>query len=287
MTRIAVIADIHGNLPALEATLDDIAAERVDEVLVAGDLVGRGPQGSAVVARVRQAGLPCIRGNHEDYLLSFRRREVPEGWLEAREWAASRWMAGELTDADEAFLDALPFTTTSELEPQLRLFHGSPRSYNEGLGHWTSREVFLEHLRGIDEHVLICAHTHRAGVWEFDEGIVANVGSVGLPFNGDWRAQYAVFEGSAQRWAVQMRQVAYDRDAFLATYRSSGFFEAGDATARMLELEVRTARPHLVPFLKWSEYAGLEPVLEHVEDFLEVFDPHASLRDFVDSIGGP
>ena len=286
MTRIAVIADIHGNLPALDAALDDIADQGVDEVLVAGDLVGRGPQGSAVVRRVREAGLPAVRGNHEDYLLSFRRREVPEGWLEAREWAASRWMAAELTDDDEAFLDALPFTMTSPSEPELRLFHGSPRSYNEGLGHWTARRVLLDHLGGIDEHVLVCAHTHRAGLWEFEEGIVANVGSVGLPFNGDPRAQYAIFEGSGRRWSVRMRQVDYDRDAFLETYRSSGFYEAGGATARLLELEVRTARPHLVPFLKWAEFEGVEPVLDHLAAFLDSFDPTGSLRDFIASIGG-
>ncbi len=76
MHKIAVLADIHGNLPALEAVLADIDAQRPDEVLVGGDLVGRGPQGSAVVRCIRERGWRAVRGNHEDYLLGFRRA----GW---------------------------------------------------------------------------------------------------------------------------------------------------------------------------------------------------------------
>ncbi len=75
MARIAVIADIHGNMPALEAVISDLADQAVDEVLVGGDLVGRGPEGSRVVKRVRELGWPAIGGNHEDYLLAFRRGE--------------------------------------------------------------------------------------------------------------------------------------------------------------------------------------------------------------------
>ena len=93
MPRIAVIADIHANMPALEAVIRDIEQQEIDEVLVGGDLVGRGPQGSAVVKRIIEEGWAGVRGNHEDYLLNFRRRTVREEWLTAEEWSALRWMA--------------------------------------------------------------------------------------------------------------------------------------------------------------------------------------------------
>ena len=78
MTLIAVLADVHGNVPALEAVLDDIVAQRPDEVLVGGDLVGRGPCGKEVVLRLSELGWRGVRGNHEDYLLAFRHRRVPD-----------------------------------------------------------------------------------------------------------------------------------------------------------------------------------------------------------------
>lgn len=279
MTRIAVIADIHSNLPALNAVLEDIESCSVDEVLVNGDLVGRGPQGSAVLRRVRRLGLRSTRGNHEDYMLSFRRREVPEDWLEAEEWNAARWMAAELSDDDIDFIDALPFTLTSDLEPQLRLFHGSPRSHSEGLGGWTPDEKLREHLESIEEQVLVVAHTHRPLHWQTSDGLIVNVGSVGLPFNGDSRAQYAVFEGTGSTFDVSMRQVEYDRDRSLEAFESTGFITEGGATAFLLRKELVTARPHLVPFLKWAEATGRTPLMSEVDEFLEIFDPELSMRE--------
>ena len=176
MTRIAVLADIHGNLPALEAVIDDLAEQKVDEVLVGGDLVGRGPQGSAVARRIRELGWPSVRGNHEDYLLDFRRGNVPDDWLVTAPWAASRWMAAELTDEDVDYIDSLPFTlaprsaSASDGVSGLRVFHGSPAGIDDGLGTWSPDDVLSGHLRGIEESVLVCCHTHRPMIREVPEG---------------------------------------------------------------------------------------------------------------------
>ena len=277
MNRVAVIADIHANLFALDAVLDDIDELGVDEIVVNGDLVGRGPQGSAVVERVMERGLRSSRGNHEDYTLSMRRAQVEREWLEAPQWACARWMAAELAAEHAAFLDSLPFTITSRVEPQLRLFHGSPQSYNEGIGPWSDAATIENHWRSIDETVLVVAHTHRAMRWSVANGLVVNVGSVGMPFNGDWRAQYAVFEGSGDEFEVSIRRVEYDREALLHYYRTSGFWDEGNAMARLLAIEIQTARSHLVPFVKWSEHRGTPPVLEHLDEFLSAYQPDTSI----------
>lgn len=285
MTRIAVIADVHGNLPALEAVLDDLTTARVDEVLVGGDLVGRGPQGHAVVRRIESLGWPCVRGNHEDYLLGFRRGEVPDEWWLDGEWAASRWMAAELTDEDERYIDALPFTVTSELEPELRLVHGSPRSNDEGLGPWCTDRQLEGFWDLVDEPLLVCAHTHRPLIRHFDDrGLVVNVGSVGLPFNRDRRAQYAVLERRRDGWDVELRQVPYDLDEILEVYETSGFLREGDVTARLLKLELEHAVPLLVPFLQWAEVRNVPPARADVDDFLEFHTPGESLRTFFERL---
>jgi len=280
MSRIAIVADIHGNIPALEAVIADISRQAVDEVLVGGDLVGRGPQGSAVTRRIRELGWPSIRGNHEDYVLTFRRGEVPSDWLEADEWAASRWMAEELSEEDAQYLDALPLSLTSHLQPELRLVHGSPRGPNDGIGPWTTDRQMEAHASSVREFLLVCAHTHRPLDRTFSTGRIVNVGSVGLPFNGDRRAQYAVFEFAKDQIDVQFRRVAYDLNAILEIYESSGFLAAGGVTAQLLKMELEQAEPFLVPFLQWAATLGVDPVGSNIRHFLDFYDPKEPMRTF-------
>lgn len=286
---IAVLADIHGNMPALEAVLADIERRRPDEVLVGGDLVGRGPEGSRVVATIRDAGWPTIRGNHEDYLLDFRRRRVPEPWWSQRRWAASRWMAAELSDSDIAWIEQLPFSLRSAAEPGLLLVHGTPESANAGLGPWTSDEELRRHLAAVDAEILICGHTHRPMDRRLPAGRVVNVGAVGLPFNRDPRAQYTVFQRQGDGWQVEPRRVDYDRRETLDIYERSGFLADGGITARLLKLELEEATAYLVPFLKWAELSGRRPNRQELDTFLAAYDPdlpmHEQLRRMGESSG--
>ena len=280
MSRVAVLADIHGNIPALEAVVTDIADQDVDEVLVGGDLVGRGPQGSEVVRRIRELGWPSVRGNHEDYLLTFRRGQVPANWLEADEWSAARWMAEELEDEDVTYIRDLPFSLHSRRLPHLFIVHASPRSNDDGIGPWTSVRRRRIHLDSIEESVLVCAHTHRPLHQRFPDGQVVNVGSVGLPFNADQRAQYAIFELVDGQTAVEFRQVPYDLAAILEIYESSGFLAKGGVTAELLRLELENAQPFLVPFLQWASTLGVPPVADRLESFRDFYDPNEPIRTF-------
>ncbi|MEJ2084636.1 MAG: metallophosphoesterase family protein [Acidobacteriota bacterium] len=281
MSRIAILADIHGNVPALEAVIADISKQAVDEVLVGGDLVGRGPEGSAVTRRIRDLEWSSIRGNHEDYVLTFRRGEVPSDWLEADEWAASRWMAEELSEEDADFLDSLPLSLTSRLEPELRLFHGSPRGPNDGIGPWTTDRQMEAHAASVRESLLVCAHTHRPLDRSFSTGRIVNVGSVGLPFNGDQRAQYAIFEFGGDGLDVEFRRVDYDLNAILRIYETSGFLAAGGVTAQLLKMELEQAEPFLVPFLHWASTLGVDAVGSNIRRFLDFYDPKEPMRSFV------
>lgn len=285
MTRIAVLSDVHGNVPALEAAIADLAAQAVDEVLVGGDLVGRGPQGSAVVRRIAELGWRSIRGNHEEYLLELRRDEAPRDPLHPVELAAASWMADELGEDELAWIARLPFTLTAATDAGLRLVHGSPLSTREGIGPWLSDRRVGEHLDRVREDLLVCAHTHRPLHRRVNGGQVVNVGSVGLPFNGDRRAQYAIFErGPDGGWTVEPRKVPYDVARTLAIYERSGFDEAGGITARLLRLELEHASPVLVPFLRWSAAHGEQPDAEAVAAFLAVYRPGEPLGPFFERL---
>jgi predicted phosphodiesterase len=282
MPRVAILSDVHGNLPALRAVLADIDRQRPDEILVGGDLVGRGPQGSLVVRTIRERGWRTIRGNHEQYLLDFRCGEIPAAWREAEEWAAARWMAAELAPQDVDFIASLPDDLVSRALPHVRLVHGTPDSANEGIGPWTSGRRICRHLESITESVLVCAHTHRPLERLFDGGQVVNVGSVGLPFNRDPRAQYAILEGRGDRVDVEFRRVDYDRGELLSIYESSGFQAAGGVTARLLRMEIEAAAPYLVPFLSWVAAEGRSPGSDSIEAFLSVYHPDRQREFFRD-----
>ena len=280
MTRIAVLADVHGNVPALEAVIEDVTSQQPDEVLVGGDLVGRGPCGKQVVRRINEMGWRSVRGNHEDYLLAFRQERVKGHWLTAPEWSAARWMAAELDDAAVRSIESLPLTLSSHLAPELRLVHGTPRSNSEGIGPWTSRRQMEAHFSAVPEPVLVCGHTHRPLECRLPDGIVVNVGAVGLPFNRDRRAQYALFQFGSDETEVEFRRVEYDLDQTVRDYETSGFLRHGGATARLLMLELETAAPFLVPFIEWARAKGVTPLEAEVGAFRQFYDPDESFSSF-------
>lgn len=281
VVRIAILADVHGNLPALAAVVDAIAREGPDLVLVGGDVVGRGPSGRRAVERVRKLGWPTIRGNHEEYLLAFRAGEVPAEWLELDEWAASRWMAQELGEDAAAWVAGLPFSLTPPEAPDIRLVHGTPASTREGIGPWLSDERLGQLLTESGASCLVCGHTHRPMVRQLAGGALVNVGSVGLPFDGDRRACWALLRGEpGVGWEVEIRRESWSLDELVAIYRETGFLEAGGVTAELLLLEHTLARPYLVPFLAWTEARGLTPRREELHAFRDFYRPGESLRTF-------
>lgn len=282
--RIAIFADVHGNIPALSAVLKDLELIQPDEILVGGDLVGRGPQGGAVIDEIRSRRWPSVRGNHEEYLTSFRRREVPSHWLTSDDWDASRWMAAELTEEHEHYIASLPFSLNAG-GGEIFLTHGSPVSTNDGLGPWSRDRKLEKALSMIDGELLVCAHTHRPMLRKVGAGMVVNIGSVGLPFNGDRRAQYALFHSRTSDWDVEFRQVEYNLEETLEIYRESGFLQTGGVTSDLLRLELLHAAPFLVPFQKWADVVGARHDLEHVEEFLSFYDAQEPMRDFFLRLG--
>ncbi len=188
-------------------------------------------------------------------------------------------MAAELGDDDADWIEGLPPAVHSAARPELLLVHGTPESANAGIGPWTSDRELRRHLAGVDAEVLVCGHTHRPLDRSLPEGRVVNVGSVGLPFNRDPRAQYALFHHAGGGWQVEFRRLDYDRERIFRIYERSGFLDQGGVTAELLRLELERAAPFLVPFLKWAELTGREPGRRELGRFLAEYDPSRPLRE--------
>jgi len=162
MTRIAILGDIHGNLPALEAVTADLETLAPDLVIVDGDVVNRGPQSRECVQAVRAQGWPTVFGNHEQYMLTFGEGRVPDGW--DSDWGMpARRVAEELSADEMAYLRALPwhYIVGEPGLPAIRIVHGSPRALNDGLGFWMTDEELCAAVASVPEPVVVGAHTHR------------------------------------------------------------------------------------------------------------------------------
>jgi predicted phosphodiesterase len=265
--RIAVLADIHGNLPALEAVLDDAAQHAVDRYVVNGDVVNRGPQGVEVLHRLARLEADHTVGNHDDLLLKLADGDeaVPDDFRRSPFWRATRWCAADLAAAGA--LDALrgwPMAVRiggagggdAKGEPSLLITHGSPRHFREGYGAHLSDAMISEIVEMHPADVLVGSHTHHPLRRRWGRYEVLNTGAVGVPFNGDGRAQYLWLTLVDGAWRPTFRRVAYDRDAALAAYHDRGYLEEGGLLARLFRDETRDARSYVVPFQMWTEANG-------------------------------
>lgn len=260
MARVAILADIHGNLPALEAVMADLARLAPDQVIVNGDIVNRGPQSKSCLAAVRATGWPVVFGNHEEYVLKFAAGELPDLWRSDL-WLPTRHVTEcELTEADRAYFRGLPWAHVIDAPglPSVRVVHGSPRALNEGIGFWLSDADLLALAGGVPEPVLVGAHTHRPFERRVGDRWFLNSGAVGAPFNGVPDAQYLLLTGRNGDWQAEFRHVPYDRAPVYAAWEQSGQL-ARSMTAQVFKYEVETATFHLKTYFDFCHDRGLEP----------------------------
>ena len=158
--RIALIADIHGNRVALDAILDEVTAERVDQIICLGDIVAFGPQPAEVVARLRDLGCPVVMGDTDASVLWPEAPATDETLRRLQD--VGRWARERLTLTDRDFLGSLPATWVFALTSSVSLlcFHGSPRSFKDRITATTRAEELDRMLDGKVAQVFAGGHTH-------------------------------------------------------------------------------------------------------------------------------
>jgi putative phosphoesterase len=214
MKAITIISDIHANIHALEAVLEDIERQGLQNRYCLGDLVGYGVYPNEVVERVRAEGIPTIMGNYDqgvgnesdDCGCAYRDKFSEE--LGKRSIA---WSNAHTTRENKAFLRGLDSQMALKMgELDVLLVHGSPRKINEYL--FEDRpDASLERLMdsaGVD--VLVCGHTHLPYHRILPSGRqVINAGSVGKPKDGDPRACYLTLSMVDGKLVSQFQRVPY------------------------------------------------------------------------------
>jgi len=244
---VAIMADVHANLPALEAVLADVAARGIAEVVVAGDLVGFGASPNAVVDRLVGSGATLIRGNHEeDYVGGYADPAQRAAWRANPDLAGMCWYLDRLGSCRAALLTALP--DRHWLDPATLVTHGSPRHVRDAVLAETPAEDLAAMFGAECPRLTFVGHTHLPVIRAVPWGRVVNVGSVGAPL-GDPRATYAVATRAADAadgdWTVALLRFAYDVEAAIAAY-DAGMGAVDPIFAALLAHQLRTGR-HVLP----------------------------------------
>jgi putative phosphoesterase len=188
--RVAALNDVHGNLPALEAVLAELEGERIDEIVAGGDLV-LGPFPGECLALLRERD------------------------------EQNAWCADQLDDEARAFVAAWPPTVSCD---GVLYCHATPENDEDILTRGTPPEVVAAALSGADESLIVAGHTHQQYEQTVGNKRLVNAGSVGLPYEGEPAAFWAIVEDGE----VELRRTDYDVDAAVELILGSGFPTAAD-----------------------------------------------------------
>jgi predicted phosphodiesterase len=221
--RIAIVSDVHGNLVALEAVIADLRRQAPDLVLHGGDLAVNGPRPVEVVERVRELGWPGVRGNTDEIpftpeLEAEVRAGAPKisGWLDVLFGRLGPWAAERLGEERTSWLRGLPERRD---EGDLRLVHASPRNLWQAPMPDADAAELERVYAPLGGSPVVYGHIHRPFVAEFDDLLVANSGSTGMPWDGDPRASYLLVDDGRP----EVRRVGYDIDAARRDAHDAGF----------------------------------------------------------------
>jgi len=194
---VAVLSDIHANLAALDAALAELERRGADAIVVAGDLVGDGPDPAGVVALLRRKGFRTVRGNVDDKVteLAALPRDAQAALLEKRKKADLVRSARALGRADLEWIRKLPESLRLDFEGRrMLLVHGSPLGSTDYVFPSITPQALAAKLGAERPDVLACGHSHIPFARRIGGVTVVNAGSVGRPVDGDPRGAYALVE---------------------------------------------------------------------------------------------
>lgn len=222
--KIAILSDVHGNLPALEAVIADARSQDVETFWHLGDFVGYGPYVDDVIDVLFKTCSAQVIGNYDQKVLKFPKKKDKWKTRKKRDkYLAFQWAWKKLSKENAKRLKSLPEQSKQEVD-QLRILltHGGPAAVDEAIGPDTSDER-LEQLAALtDTDVILCGHTHVPFHRTINDVTFVNPGSVGRPEGGDWRASYAILDVRADGLSVRFQRVSYDIERLSQAIHAAG-----------------------------------------------------------------
>ncbi len=220
--RLGILTDIHANVPALEAVLEDLRAQQFDQLVSLGDVVGYGPDPHGCLNILADLPIEHLQGNHEARLL-----DLPTGRFNTMAETAIEFNRAQLSDDEMKFIADFP--PQRSIGKDVLAVHGSPYDRDEYILGLDQMHAAIESLAESDHWICVCGHTHQQYVFDGERAkagpltvelsrekrYLINAGSVGQPRDGDPRAAYALID--LESGQLDLRRVEYDVE------RAAGF----------------------------------------------------------------
>jgi predicted phosphodiesterase len=242
--KVAAFSDVQANLPALEETIAQIRAWDPDLVVMAGDLINRGPDSRGCLelfaAQQRQHGWLAVNGNHEEWVLRCG-RQAPRSDGERAVRAFTDWAWGQIAPCAElleGWADHLTFHPPGA-DAWVHVTHGTMVSNRDGISPNVTDESLVGKLPA-EIALFVTGHTHRPHQRRTQGIDIVNVGSAGSSFDGDPRASYARLMWHGGRWHTEIVRFDYDLERAARDFEESGFLDQS-ALARLVYLEWQRA----------------------------------------------
>jgi putative phosphoesterase len=223
---VAVITDIHANLPALQAALARIDELGIERIYCGGDLVGYGPHPNEVCALIAERAIPTIYGNY-DYAIARDLHDCGCAYITPHDRELGQrsveWTLAHTDQTSKAFMRALPFDLRFRVgATAVHLVHGSPRKVNEYLFEDKPASLYERLAAAEPDQVLVFGHTHKPWIHSYGAVRFVNCGSVGKPKDGDPRGAFAILAATADDVEVTIERVEYDAEAVAREVASAG-----------------------------------------------------------------
>ncbi|MBN1536001.1 MAG: metallophosphoesterase family protein [Anaerolineales bacterium] len=225
---VALLGDIHANLPALEAVIAHAQAHHVQQYWNTGDFLGYGAFPNEIFDCLHHIGAVSIVGNYDLKVLNFPTKQ--RKWKKNKrpgKYLAFKWAHEQLLEENAQYLRSLPEKLEMEIENRrILMVHGSPESIDEMLCDKTPVKRLENLAKGSQVDVIVCGHTHQAFLRQVQDVWFVNPGSVGRPGDGDPRAAYALLDIRDDSFGVQQFRIDYDIARAVDAIRKAGLPEA-------------------------------------------------------------
>ena len=234
--KFAVLSDIHGNMFALRAVLEDMKQFNVKRVLCLGDLAMAGPEPNKTIDFVKTQDWTVIQGN-TDEMIAYFNDDIYETVRQGAPIMANALEQDvkDISSENKKYLKNLPINKSIEIDGlKILLVHGSPRRNNENIFPNMDMDVIEDIFTEVDADVVFCGHTHMPCGYQTNSKItVVNDGSVGRPFTENPQACYVIADITDGKLEIEHRMVDYDKES-AKRLLAERHFDGADKLAQML-----------------------------------------------------
>lgn len=245
--KIAVLGDIHSNFAALEACLEYIEKEHIENIAFLGDFISDCPSPQKTLSLLRQASDKFrtwfIRGNREEYMIAQKDNPNPD-WGYGSAWGSLYHTFVRLKETDIDGFRSLPIyrEVTAEENISFEMCHGTPQVARKIV--YEGSDEMKEVLNGMTTELMLCAHSHVQFHSREGRRHIVNCGSVGIACDENPSTRMAVVERTTDDWNVELLKLPYDVERMEREFWESGFMEEAGVWAEIMRHTVITGREY-------------------------------------------